>query len=1315
MAAQKGLFSVRDSARKFDNYRFPQKSVNLLDYSRNVSYEQSGDTCSNLRDSAAFKHKYAEQLANIGELEELLEEADYYIHTLYTYRSYSKPLPMIPADFEDAEKKILYKTVFDIITPHINKIKGLMEFNDRLIKSFIKNLRILIYPLEKKEPLWRDHVEVLVRVIDKFFILNLLKDLKGQTKNDFSRYKRAFSFIRSILSNSGELMAQITEVHNFLNDPTHPNNIILWTLKQEVGAVPHREEIFAFIVNQCMDNIKNHEYIVSNEKHVYFRCILSSLYLMDDMSSGINAFKPKHFKNINKVRDLLRKLPIIPVFMDIFTTVPIALSICDNFTKDMQNGNQWMDKRHEKNYDLIRWRATIQEHYISFTANFVSFLHDIRSRKNDDQEKQIDLKVYAKGFELVVRGMKLIGDWTAKLREQIVFKSANPTTESDYTILGGRGGKNQVYEQITRFNYSNELKYAMVEIIGLIKGLSNLLLSNETKIRMVLSEYINIILQQFVHKTLAFTLQRAYKKKKEELESLLLTARLIIADNNDEKILRADYRTKKDREINRNIKLHKINIRKVYPTRTQTLLLRRILFYCVSPDVPWQQSGILQSNFFGKSEVRDFNDLFDTLGKVEYVKNYRQTICRSTDLSCVWYREFYLNMTDCIQFPIAMSLPWMLTDFAMSTPSLAPNVFFPLSIYNDCAETALTRFRQQHLFDEVEAEVNLVFDQLMFTLYRKIFDYYKNKASKILLDKTFQYKMRKGLGSKLGHQMRLPLARYSCIFNQKHVSILGRTIDIESLLTEQLNLFIRENIDVIITRYESATITSAMEIAHLIKTLSLTVQMLSSHLPALDSFDDVLTEINEDTTLGSFRGRLFLTTYNALFSNLLRNYIFNQLTRRFVCLERPKGNKKMDSLYLWGSRFTQVYQQRFKVTRGFFGIEHLESIVELMGIDSMPLLVDETVKTVAHIIIRDISPYVEEILKNLDPMKLQSTYYGVLGVYGYYDMMLKYIKSYPALREGVFTLLREAGNALGLVQMLDVVLTKESYYNHQIRAFYKGMEPHVMPKEYVEQMRFNNNSDLMLQDIIYSSAAKEMNQIGTQSPFVSILKETLTQMNQTNAKKPLNSEKALLKSCIISAIKREEFLNSNSGGWLFSATLQYLHKNLEETGLLKKWKGPTPKNGILEHENPKDFSRFWSVATFIFLVPDFDPEEEEKKRAEGYVDDRSYFGDGWLWAGTTILYLTQLINRYRLLDPTLYLDKLQRLYPTDLVKINKKKKKKNKNIDETKEAYKPYVRQLLNGWQQMERDQDLIISILKAHFVPDPEPITRFTPKWVKD
>ena len=59
-----------------------------------------------------------------------------------------------------------------------------------MITIFTKNLRLLVYPFEKKEPMWIDHIRILNRVLDTFGRLDLLKDMKGQMKNDFSRYKR---------------------------------------------------------------------------------------------------------------------------------------------------------------------------------------------------------------------------------------------------------------------------------------------------------------------------------------------------------------------------------------------------------------------------------------------------------------------------------------------------------------------------------------------------------------------------------------------------------------------------------------------------------------------------------------------------------------------------------------------------------------------------------------------------------------------------------------------------------------------------------------------------------------------------------------------------------------------------------------------------------------------------------------------------------------------------------------------------------------------------------------------------------------------
>ena len=72
------------------------------------------------------------------------------------------------------------------------------------------------------------------------------------------------------------------------------------------------------------------------------------------------------------------------------------------------------------------------------------------------------------------------------------------------------------------------------------------------------------------------------------------------------------------------------------------------------------------------------------------------------DLSHLWYREYFLNMTKCIQFPIALSMPWILVDTALQTKIIKENIMYPFEIYNDAAERALRVLRQQFLFDEIE-------------------------------------------------------------------------------------------------------------------------------------------------------------------------------------------------------------------------------------------------------------------------------------------------------------------------------------------------------------------------------------------------------------------------------------------------------------------------------------------------------------------------------------------------------------------------------------------------------------------------------------
>lgn len=150
-------------------------------------------------------------------------------------------------------------------------------------------------------------------------------------------------------------------------------------------------------------------------------------------------------------------------------------------------------------------------------------------------------------------------------------------------------------------------------------------------------------------------------------------------------------------------------------------------------------------------------------------------------------------MTGEVQFPTPMSLPWIMTEYSMSTPSLMPNLYLPLSIYNDSADAAVRIFRQRYLFDEIEQEVNLVWDQLVYALASQLWAYYKNIASKILIDKEFE---RSLLRHNVG--VRMNYGRFHSVLQQTHIKLLGRTIDVAEIVTQHINNTIRENITVLL-------------------------------------------------------------------------------------------------------------------------------------------------------------------------------------------------------------------------------------------------------------------------------------------------------------------------------------------------------------------------------------------------------------------------------------------------------------------------------------------------------------------------------------
>ena len=68
--------------------------------------------------------------------------------------------------------------------------------------------------------------------------------------------------------------------------------------------------------------------------------------------------------------------------------------------------------------------------------------------------------------------------------------------------------------QATRYNYSREEKYSLVEIIGMIKGLSLLMHRMEQHFAAGIRRHIYLVVQQFVQISIRESLRKVIKNKK---------------------------------------------------------------------------------------------------------------------------------------------------------------------------------------------------------------------------------------------------------------------------------------------------------------------------------------------------------------------------------------------------------------------------------------------------------------------------------------------------------------------------------------------------------------------------------------------------------------------------------------------------------------------------------------------------------------------------------------------------------------------------------------------------------------------------------
>jgi cytoplasmic FMR1 interacting protein len=513
-------------------------------------------------------------------------------------------------------------------------------------------------------------------------------------------------------------------------------------------------------------------------------------------------------------------------------------------------------------------------------------------------------------------------------------------------------------------------------------------------------------------------------------------------------------------------------------------------------------------------------------------------------------------------------------------------IFYPMDLYSDSAHYALHKFKKQFLYDEIEAEVNLCFDQLVYKLSEQIFYYYKQLAASIYLDKKFRADC---VPNKFPHPHP---NRYETILKQRHVQLLGRSIDVNNLLAQRLGSSMLKAIDNTIHLFESKDICGVVELLHLLEINRLTHEMLSRYV-VLDSFEAMYREANQSVV--SPHGRITLHIFWELIYNFIPNYCYNSTTDRFVLSNLPTETAERDAPpkgqvnMLYGSKqLKEAYQSIFTLYEGFVGPIHFQSLSKLLGYHGIAMLLEQLLNVIQSSIQNQLKPYVVALVEGMpQKCKLPFYQYGSKGVLGFYLAQLAPVIQHKDLRTDVFQAFTELGNSVIFALLLEKALGQQEVIDILQAAPFQNMYPRPYVKE----------------DQNMESVMKQLDQQYAPLNLVTMISRHGTDQQAVNAR---DAE----------LLTRERLCRALS---MFEVVMQRIKTFLTVDEV---WQGSPPLNGVMAIDECQEFHRLWSAIQFAYCLP----------ATKGDITVEQCFGEGLQWAGCVIMVLLGQDKRFSALD-----------------------------------------------------------------------------------
>ncbi|EAX87799.1 hypothetical protein TVAG_466460 [Trichomonas vaginalis G3] len=514
----------------------------------------------------------------------------------------------------------------------------------------------------------------------------------------------------------------------------------------------------------------------------------------------------------------------------------------------------------------------LQEDAHKFFSILTEIINDLNNSPvvSGKQKLDMNINICNKLFQELPGILKIISMSMGIVREMIIAKQIEAPKidqNADQNI--------SLYEWAMRRGLTEENSLLILNILWLAKSTKELLLSNYTTIFQAISDSIQTTLQNFAINILPQSILRN-QEYKDIITNILEVLRTLLGYFPNG--MRYEINAKKASKVEK----HDVSIDIGTPHIYLIELLRVQLQLLVNPDaIAVSRQGVFKGQPLDSEDEKIFKEFLDQSSYFIELLDLNNTLDKVCDQSFLYYKEYYLDLNKRTFFPVNTSIPVILSKYALKNYrklDLTGAIFYPLSIYDDAAATALKYLKSKYLFEEIRAEASICIQYLSREIAQQALNPILKFQLLQFMPKTVVSQLKESM---LSLDMKdeanqedflkedISSLRLGVILQQNTLSILGCPIDTKTLISDNLNELIHEKLKALVNILESYGLFFIPMFYRIIEILRRTHELLCSFGLILNPFNDIL--------------RLALSTDNpSSLQSLLLNHVYSHIENILV-------------------------------------------------------------------------------------------------------------------------------------------------------------------------------------------------------------------------------------------------------------------------------------------------------------------------------------------------------------------------------------------------------------------------------------------------